>query len=486
MNMIEDKTASSFNNPLWKSFYIPNDTITRRFKEVLKTYDNLPASFYYDDDIKESFGLPLLELKKTLTKPIKETPLLDKLKNGDYQTEKSKTDYKIVKDINFFINNLPSFKKYKDQNDLSFIVKNTRLLLLELLEYYKNKNTSLKTIEGRINGLLRVLYIAFKDKNYLLYQKYSILMLDLLFSHKQDEDKQELNKNEQERFIPFEVVIKFQKDLLEQYQKNPTYKNNQDLLLISLYRYLPERNELKLLKYTTTKKTDDDYIYIDNDDIYLLLNKCKKKHYEFYIDLNEDFKELAQILKDSYETFKRTYLFTDYNNIKSPISLQGLYKRMINLFSFTGKRVGVSILRSSYLTYQAEQKRLTVADKKRLAVLMRTRKDKIDDAYIKILPQENKKEVLNNIIENIPTLTNTKQNPKEAYKKQLINNKTYYDKNKDKIIERVKKNQANKPKEEIARKRILYYLNGDETYKDRVKTETLKKYNITLDNGIYK
>jgi hypothetical protein len=157
---------------------------------------------------------------------------------------------------------------------------------------------------------------------------------------------------------------------------------------------------------------------------------------------------------------------------------------MINLFSFTGKRVGVSILRSSYLTYQAEQKRLTVADKKRLAVLMRTRKDKIDDAYIKILPKENKKELLNNIIDNIPTLT--KGTLKDTYNKQLINNKTYYNKNKEAIIERVKKNQANKPKEEIARKRILYYLNGDQTYKDRVKLETLKKYNITLDNGIYK
>lgn len=479
-----DNITSSHNNPLWKSFHIPNDTITRRFKEVLKSYQNLPASFYFDHHIKESFGLPLLELKKTLTKPIKQTPLLDKLKNGDYQTEKSKTDYKIVKDINFFINNLPSFNKYKNENDLSFIVNNTRLLLLELLEYYKNKNISLKTIEGRINGLLRILYISFMDKNYSLYQKYSILMLDLLFLHKQEEDKQKLNKNEQERFIPFEVVIKFQKDLLEQYQKNQTYKNNQDLLLISLYRYLPERNELKLLKFSTTKKTDDDYIYIDNDNIYLLLNKSKKKHDELHLYLNDDFKELSQILKDSYETFKRTYLFTDYNNKNKPISLQGLYKRMINLFSFTGKRVGVSILRSSYLTYQAEQKRLTVADKKRLAVLMRTRKDKIDDAYIKILPKENKKELLNNIIDNIPTLT--KGTLKDTYNKQLINNKTYYNKNKEAIIERVKKNQANKPKEEIARKRILYYLNGDQTYKDRVKLETLKKYNITLDNGIYK
>ena len=72
-------------------------------------------------------------------------------------------------------------------------------------------------------------------------------MLDLLFSFKQDEEEQVLNKNEEERFIPFEVVINFKKTLLEQYISNPTYKNNQDLLLISLYRWLPERYELKNL-----------------------------------------------------------------------------------------------------------------------------------------------------------------------------------------------------------------------------------------------
>lgn len=474
-----DNTASSYKNPLWKSFYIPNDKITDRFKVVLDDFENLPASFYYKKDIKESFGLPLLELKKGLTKPIKETPLLSKLINGDYQTEKSQSDYKIVKDIKFFINNFPSFNKYKNTDDLSFIINDIRLLLLELFEYYKDKNASLKTLEGRLVGILRVFFIAFKNKQYFLYQKLSIMMLDLLFSHKQDEDKQELNRYEQERFIPFEIIIQYQKDLLEQYRLNPTYKNNQDLLLVSLYRYLPERDELKELKFSTTKKTDDDYIYFDkDDDVILLLNKSKKKHKELHLNLSEDFKELAEIIKESYKTFKRTNVFTDYNDSKKSISIQGLYKRMINLFSFTGKRVGVSILRSSYLTYQAENKRLSVADKKRLAVLMRTRKDKIDEAYIKILPKEEKQEILNDI--SLPDISLKQKS--NTYNKQLINNKIYYNKNRERIIERVKKNQSSKPKEEINRKRILYYLNGDEDYINKVKPETLTKYKIILKN----
>lgn len=482
--MSKDNTASSYDNSLWLSFYIPNDKISQKFKDVIDSYTNLPASFYYNKDIKESYGLPLLEIKKDKIRQIKQIPLLSKLSNGDYQTEKSQSDYKIVKDVKFFINNLPSFNQYKNQDDLSFIITHNRLLLLEIFEYYKDKDASLKTIEGRINAILRIFFIAFKDKKYDLYQKLSILMLDLLFLHKQDEDQQQLNKNEQERFIPFEIVIKFQKDLLEQYKLNPSYKNNQDLLLISMYRYLPERDELKELKFTTTNKTDDDYVYFDTDgDVLLLLNKSKKKHKELHLNLSEEFKELADILKDSYKTFKRTNLFTDYNDSKTPISIQGLYKRMINLYSFTGKRVGVSILRASYLTYQAEQKRLSVADKKKLAILMRTRKDKIDDNYIKILPKQDKQEIIDDVNADSTKPKREKINP---YQKHLDNNKRYYEKNKNQIIERIKKNQASKPKEEINRKRIIYYLNGDDTYKNKVKPETIEKYKIELVNGIYK
>lgn len=45
----------------------------------------------------------------------------------------------------------------------------------------------------------------------------------------------------------------------------------------------------------------------------------------------------------------------------------------------------------------------------------------------------------------------------------------------------MKQNQAKIPKEQIARKRLLYYLNGDESYSKRIKPETIKKYNIRYE-----
>ena len=70
------------------------------------------------------------------------------------------------------------------------------------------------------------------------------------------------------------------------------------------------------------------------------------------------------------------------------------------------------------------------------------------------------------------------------YERQL-NNKSYYQKNKENIIKRVKEYNQQIPKDEINKKRILYYLNGDETYKNKIKQETIKKYNIQYINGVW-
>jgi hypothetical protein len=480
--MSKENVASVYDNPLWKSFYIPKDKITTRFIEILNRYTNLPATFYYDKDIKQSFGLPLLELKKEYVRQIKNIPSLSRLERGDYQTDKSKSDYKIVKDIKFFTNNLPSFQKYQGQDDLTFLIQNHRLLILEILERYSD-DTSLKTIEGRIVALLRIFYIAYGIKTYELYQKYSILMLDLLFQFRQEEDNQQLNPREENAYIPFEVIIDFQQQLLKDFQTNPTYERNQNLLLVSLYRYLPERNELKLLSFTNEYKEDKDYIYFNKDnDVMLLLNLVKKRHNALHINLSKDFPILADIIKLSYQFYPRINVFTDYKDIKKPISVHGLSKRLTKIFSFTGKNAGVNSIRSSYLTYQSEQKRLSVADKKKLATLMRTRKDKIDANYIKILPQSDKKELIDEINQHKISTTKRVAN---TYEKKLLQNKEYYNKNKEVIIERVKQNYQQQNKRDLARKKILYYLNNDENYKNKIKKETIDKYNIVLNNKLY-
>ena len=57
---------------------------------------------------------------------MKKIPLLSKLENGDYETASSKSDKNISATINFFRNNLPSFKKYKTDDDISSVINQHR------------------------------------------------------------------------------------------------------------------------------------------------------------------------------------------------------------------------------------------------------------------------------------------------------------------------------------------------------------------------
>ena len=79
-------------------------------------------------------------------------------------------------------------------------------MILLILEYYKIKNAlSLNALEGRMTGILWIFYVAYENKKYDSYQQYSIMMLDLLLSFKQDEEDQILYENEKKRFVPIEV-----------------------------------------------------------------------------------------------------------------------------------------------------------------------------------------------------------------------------------------------------------------------------------------
>jgi hypothetical protein len=262
------------------NFYLPKDKLTTRFENAVSKFETLPAIFYMpNDDNPDSLGTPNLELKKQFVKPIKNIPLYSKLLDGSYHTDRTSSDQNIARSIKFFVNNFPSFKKYKDTDDLSFIINQHRLLTIELFEYYSKKlDTSLRTLEGRFVAICRIIRIAYDTKQYLLYQKYSDILLDLNIDHKMDEANQKLNKNEEKSFIPFEVVFEVQQKLEKEFEANQSYKTNQDLLLISLYSLIPVmRDELKLLEFTNVKQKIGDFIFFDKNEIILDLNNPKEK-----------------------------------------------------------------------------------------------------------------------------------------------------------------------------------------------------------------
>ena len=97
----------------------------------------------------------------------------------------------------------------------------------------------------------------------------------------------------------FEIVLETQKKLEETFILNPTYQNNQDLLLLSLYSLIPTlRDELKLLEFTTTKQDKGDWLYFNSDNNVILdLNNSKKKHDNISFNLTIEAPHLAEIIK---------------------------------------------------------------------------------------------------------------------------------------------------------------------------------------------
>lgn len=486
-------------DPFWQTnFYTPRDNTTKLYKEATeKLKDILPANFMLYSGVEGAIGIANLELKDEFKKPIKKIPLYSKLANKEYETSTSKSDKNIADTIKFFRNNLPSFQKYKTDDDISWVVTHHRLLTVELLNYYANQESKrVATIKGRINAITRIFRIAFETKNYDLYDKYSTLVIFLGAHFEDDEFNNELSAIEIKKFITFDIVLNKQKELqksfdaIENKLTARAYDLNQDLVLLSLYSLIPPlRNEIKKLKFTKTIQKTEDWVVIKPDEVALDLNEEKKRHNAIYFNLTEDAPELAKILKQSFDLYPRTFVFTHlkkYPDVSNQATPQSLDDRITKLFTFTGKMVSVNTFRSSFVTYINSEaikngRQLTVKEKEKIAYKMRTSRKYLDEAYLKIFPvvrQEIQKQ--DDAITEEP-IKDVEQLP--VYQRQLERNKRYYDNNKEKVLKKQKEYKDSRPLHDKARVRILHYLNNDPDYSSKMKDTTREKYNFKFENG---
>jgi hypothetical protein len=393
----EDIDYGEINNTFYRSHFIQRkDALTERFKKVVndKYYiENLPASFID--------GLPNLEERIKI--PLKTIPLYSKLIKGDYEknTKYDKTTVKV--NIQFFVKNLPSFKKYAKRDTLDWVILQHRLLVIEILEFYKGKNRRLSTLENRFNAILRVMKIAYHNKLSPVYRLFSIMVFQLHDIIMDDEGRNELTQLEEKKYINWKDVLKIQASMETEFNnivdKNTkeAYDLNNDLLLISLYSLIPPlRNEIKLLEFTRNMTAKDkDYIYINKkmDDIVLEFNKEKKRHGKIYFDLAKGkYKNvhLMKIIKESYVIYPRKYLFTIKNNypdVGSKATVRALDERLLSIFYKYGieNQITVNSLRSSYVTYRLVEKSLNYNDKIKISVQMRTSLLCLERSYNKVL-----------------------------------------------------------------------------------------------------
>jgi hypothetical protein len=375
------------NDTFYKeNFMTPRDEITQRYRAVMQTP-------YYKQILPDIIQQGLANLQEKEAYKQLNVPLFSLIKSGGYEKDYANYDVDNTKDnINFFLNNLPSFKKYKKDDELDWIIEQHRLLALEIFEYYaKNeKGVSVSTLGARFNIILRVMRIAYENKKAPIYKLFSTIVFALKEVVTKKEGENQLNQHEKKKYIHWKDVLCIQDTMEKEFAsiKNKmtqsAYDLNNDLVLISLYSlFPPERNEIKFLEFSRhPRKNDKDYIYVSKnmDRVVLKFNDIKKQHEPIQFDLSKgEYKNerLSKIIIETLSLYPRDYVFTlkkKYPNVDSKVTKRGLDERLYTIFQKYGikNKVSVNSLRSSYISYILSKKGTKYNDKLALAERMRT------------------------------------------------------------------------------------------------------------------
>lgn len=496
-----EKEVEDYNNDVfivrndkdkvYEGLHYTNDDIAKNTKKLIEGF---PAGFLPDLFL----GLvPLFVPKKE--QPINKTVYLSKLEAGNYHTSRSKSDKNIASKIKTAIKHFQHFKDLKG-DDLSYLIKNDRLYFLDALEYTYKKKLSTATLKGYIDALLRLMNIAFTNpKKTPTYIKYGTLIFSLRNRLIEQDDKNELNENEETRFINWEVVLKKQKELKKQFEdiinkKTKTaYDINLDLVLLSLYCLRPPlRNEIQELEFKKdSSDKSQDYIYFKRNEVILDLNKNKKKHGAIEFQLYD---ELANILKQSYSLYPRKYVFTysnKYPNFNVKASPQSIGNRLRKMFIKEGVNVGSSILRASYFSWIfSRNPNITMKEIKKIATEMRTSHTYLLTSYRKILPISaieipvDIKQEEHDPIDPVPPAPAPKKVEDPYLKKNDKLKKKYKDDDeyRKKILTQQAEYRASTGKKELQRRKLISELRASPAYRKSIKQSTLDKYNIVLED----
>lgn len=494
------------NDKIYKDLHYINDDINKETKKLIDGFNEtfLPELWR---------GLVPLYVPKKET-PIKTIVLLSKLLNGSYHNARSKSDRNIANVIKSVLRNFPYFKNYKE-DDLTYIIKNHRYYLLDLLKYAYDKNLSIPTIKNYLNALMRIMFIAYTNaKNQPEYIKYATLAFSLGKRQIEIDDDNTFNSNELTRYLDWEIILKKQEDLKKQFdnisnkQTKEAYNINLDLILLSLYTLRPPlRREIFRLEFK--KNSDDktkDYIYFKRDKVILDLNLEKKRHSAIEFETDD---KLADILKQSYKLYPRQYLFTDYRkfpNYDNKLGLEAVGDRLKRMFRNYGVNIGPSILRASYISYLfKKQPHMSMTVIKKISNLMRSSPQYILTSYKKIETETaiiaNKDEInIKQEQEQEPTEDILKDNVNRSKKDIVINTETTYKKHIQKMnekyekdeeyrkkkIENAKQYRAKTDKTKLQRTKLISMLRSSPDYRNKIKNTTLEKYNIDLNDILQK
>ena len=413
-----------------ENIYLNNTwNLNDKFKDVQKQLNNLASQ---NRDVSWLNGIQYMDYKPKAridyTNGVSNFSL-QALSEGKYfktftqskdRGNKLETEKQSARHIEWFATNLPSFKKYEDDDSCRWVVKDNILLLAEILEYRNNKNQAVDTFSGDLKAIQRVIKLLLGEDAEMA-KKISILQFDIKqLTNLREGTNKIVTENEIRGFVPYEnlldVVDELEKkwvDMMEGFNQNDgrnhpahVFDAHMDLLTLALYVWdFPSRKEKFELQFENKTKnwkpTDTgNFVNVSNDTdrVIIHFNTEKKKHAPIHFELQFGSgksvidtynNRLSELLRRSYKLYKRKYLFIPKNTWGSNRNKNGNeYKQVSSstpsmwLRKFvTGRVININSLRSAFISYWWNK--LNSNEKEILVVRMRTSKREAENNYRK-------------------------------------------------------------------------------------------------------
>jgi hypothetical protein len=333
---------------------------------------------------------------------------------------KLETEKASARHIEWFATNLPSFKKYENDDSCRWVVKDNILLLAEILEYRNNKNQAVDTFSGDLKAIQRVIKLLLGEDAEMA-KKISILQFDIKqLTNLREGTNKIVTENEIRGFVPYEnlldVVDELEKkwvDMMDGLNQNDgknhpvqVFDAHMDLLTLALYVWdFPSRKEKFELQFENKVKNwkptvEGNFVNVstDTDRVIIHFNTEKKKHAPIHFELQFGSgksvidtynNRLSELLRRSYKLYKRKYLFIPKNTWGSNRNKVGNEYKQVGsstpsswLRKFvTGRVININSLRSAFISYWWNK--LNSNEKEILVVRMRTSKREAENNYRK-------------------------------------------------------------------------------------------------------
>jgi hypothetical protein len=153
-----------------------------------------------------------------------------------------------------------------------------------------------------------------------------------------------------------------------------TLKSSMEYCVLNMYmEIIPKRADFGQIRvYLKDKQsTDKNYVVLDSNDSYFVLNHYNKTQKDKTETLKEPVTDrLRRVFKQSLHHFPRKYLFVGQDN--EPFKTSNAYTKFVikTYEKYLGKKIGVSMIRHIFINEKVDLNTMTVEEKDKIAKAM--------------------------------------------------------------------------------------------------------------------